>query len=228
MTFATELAHQPMAALPLFRGVPAPTVERLLARRRLVSYDAGEIIVQEGDQASTVFIVIDGAAKITKGRQAETELLIDIVGSGDAIAEYSFHPDQLYDFSAEAVTNCRLVAIELETLAAILREDTSIASVLFRIQHRHLKVLMDQVEQMKLLNAAQRVGAYLLRLTRDQQHASVVTLPYEKALIAGLLGMNPESFSRALSKLRDIGITVKGRNFHISSISKLRRLVQSV
>jgi hypothetical protein len=36
-----------------------------------------------------------------------------------------------------------------------------------------------------------------------------VTLPYDKVLIAGRLGMKPESLSRAFARLKDQGVTIR-------------------
>ena len=47
-------------------------------------------------------------------------------------------------------------------------------------------------------------------------------LPYDKRLLAGRLGMKPESLSRALGKLREIGVNDREGTITISDISELR------
>ena len=51
-------------------------------------------------------------------------------------------------------------------------------------------------------------------------------LPYEKALIANRLGMKPESLSRALTRLRPIGVTVDRDHVLINDISRLTEYVE--
>ena len=53
----------------------------------------------------------------------------------------------------------------------------------------------------------------------------MVNLPYEKALIAKRLGMTPESLSRALFKLRPLGVSVNQENVSIADVAALRRYV---
>ena len=49
----------------------------------------------------------------------------------------------------------------------------------------------------------------------------MVGLPYEKALIAARLGMKPESFSRAMARLRGLGVYVEGEQVAISDVERL-------
>lgn len=223
MTIALTHDLQAVECLPLFQGMPGRIVERLFARRHPSWYDEGEIIFQEGDPAKRFFVVLEGTVKIVRGREDGAEVLINLLGKGDTIAECAFCASDRHSFSAETVTRSRLLGIEVDAVSACLAEDPSIASVLLRMQQRHLEMMMDQLEQMKLMSAAQRVAAFMLRLARTAVGGARVKLPYEKSLIAKLLGMNPESFSRALAKLKEVGLVVEGRDVTIASIERLRR-----
>ncbi|RMF37216.1 MAG: Crp/Fnr family transcriptional regulator, partial [Alphaproteobacteria bacterium] len=49
---------------------------------------------------------------------------------------------------------------------------------------------------------------------------------YDKALIAGRLGMKPESLSRAFAKLRQKGVIVDREHAAIEEVARLRALVE--
>jgi hypothetical protein len=49
-------------------------------------------------------------------------------------------------------------------------------------------------------------------------------LPYDKTLIAGELGLTPESLSRAFAKLRSIGVTVDASQVAVRDVARLRKL----
>jgi hypothetical protein len=51
-----------------------------------------------------------------------------------------------------------------------------------------------------------------------------VRLPFDKALIASQLGMQPETLSRSLARLRAMGIAAEGNRIQISDIATLHRL----
>ena len=53
-----------------------------------------------------------------------------------------------------------------------------------------------------------------------------MTLPYDKTLIAGRLGMKPESLSRAFARLRELGVRVKQHHAAIADVGRLREYVE--
>jgi len=81
--------------------------------------------------------------------------------------------------------------------------------------------LVRQIKNLKLRTASERVGCYLLALSRRQGTPHRAVLPYEKSLIASELGMTRESFSRSLSALQAEGIAVQGETIAISDATRL-------
>ncbi|MFV0475395.1 MAG: helix-turn-helix domain-containing protein, partial [Pikeienuella sp.] len=63
-----------------------------------------------------------------------------------------------------------------------------------------------------------------IELCPEDAESAKVTLPYDKALIAGRLGMKPESLSRAFARLRDSGVRINQTSAAISSVNRLREL----
>jgi len=92
---------------------------------------------------------------------------------------------------------------------------------------QHLKFLVEHIEQIKVLDAPQRVGDFLLRLCCRREGRCIVELPYEKSLIAMRLGMKPESLSRALARLRPLGVAVEREQVTISDVGLLRRHIET-
>lgn len=59
----------------------------------------------------------------------------------------------------------------------------------------HLRVLLEQIEKLKTMTATARLADFILSLVGPQGGKAEISLPYEKRLVAGHLGMTPESFS---------------------------------
>ena len=72
---------------------------------------------------------------------------------------------------------------------------------------------------MKLLSADQRVAEFLLGICGEKTGAVTLSLPHEKSLIAKRLGMKPATFSRAIARIRDLGIEMAGNHASIRDTS---------
>ena len=88
--------------------------------------------------------------------------------------------------------------------------------------------MVDQLGELKGKTTAQRVGGFMLQLADSKNGSVVVRLPYEKRLLAGRLGMKPESLSRALIKLRQFGVRGRDDVFAIDDVGRLRDFCRGV
>ena len=132
-----------------------------------------------------------------------------------------------YPVSAEIATTARLVRIDGELLRRRIREQPDLAFSMLASASHHLKFLVEQIEQIKVLSAPQRIADFLIKLCPVREGSCTVELPYEKSLIAGRLGMKPESLSRALAKLRPLGVNVEREHVSIVDVDLLVRFVES-
>lgn len=89
-----------------------------------------------------------------------------------------------------------------------------------------LKFLVEQIEQIKVRSAPQRIADFIVRMTRVRQGPAVIELPFEKGLLANRLGMKPESLSRALQQLRARGVSVERGTVKIVDVRQLLDFVE--
>jgi len=83
--------------------------------------------------------------------------------------------------------------------------------------------LVGEIESLKTQTASQRVAHFLLRLCSTHEGKVVVSLPYDKSVISARLGIQPESLSRILSRLRKYGVTTEREQVVISDVALLER-----
>lgn len=68
-----------------------------------------------------------------------------------------------------------------------------------------------------------RLADFLLKLTPEEGDSATIELPWDKALVAARLGMQPETLSRSLAKRRRIGVETEGSRVLIRDLAGLRR-----
>ena len=116
----------------------------------------------------------------------------------------------------------RLLRISCATLLQNVRDNPQFAFSMLASTSRHLQGLVRQIEQLKTYTGAQRVARFLATLCPVEEGSCTIGLPYDKALIAGRLGMKPESLSRAFARLRNVGVRVEQSAAAITSVELLR------
>lgn len=210
----------------LLRGLSEEIRERLLKDAIRRSYAEGETIFLQGDPAKGVFIVLSGFIKLSRMTPSGTEAVVAILGRNRSFAEAMALRGTPYPVSAEAISDCTVLQIDGTRLRQLLLEDREFAIDLLASTFVHLQGLVDQIEKLKAHTGVQRVAQFLADLTDAETGSCEVRLPYNKRLIAGNLGMQPESLSRAFARLREHGVKLDASKAVIDDIATLRLLAQ--
>lgn len=211
----------------LFGAMPLEVAQSLVGNQSVRSYQKGTVLFQQGEAAASFFVVLDGWVKLFRLTPDGSEAVVGVFRRGETFAEAAIFLGGRYPVSAEVVTTSRLLRVDGETLRRRIREQPDLALSMLASSSYHLKALVEQIEQIKLLSAPQRIADFLVRLCPAREGGCTIELPYEKALIASRLGMKPESLSRALAKLRPLGVSVDRENVSITDVDLLARFVES-
>lgn len=210
----------------LLSHLPDDLADTLLERTVANSHDRGSTIFLQGEPAEYVYIVLQGWVKLFRISPNGAEAVVGVFTRGRSFGEAVAFRQDVYPVNAEAVTDCRLLQLRAAILLDMMNSRPELCTAMLASTFRHLQSLVNQVEQLKAQTGAQRVAEFLLELCPVEEGACAVTLPYDKILIAGRLGMKPESLSRAFQRLRDTGVMVKQNHAAIADVSKLREYVE--
>ncbi|RUS61000.1 Crp/Fnr family transcriptional regulator [Pseudorhodobacter sp. E13] len=206
----------------LLSGAPAESVDLLLTSARVREVDRGETIFLQGERAGAIYIVAEGWVKLFRIAPNGTEAVVGVFTKGRSFGEAVAFRNDVYPVSAEAVTTTKVIRIDAEAYLRQIRDNPEFAVSVLSATFVHLQSLVGQVEALKAQSGAQRVAEFLLELAPCPNGACEVVLPYDKVLIAGRLGMKPESLSRAFVKLREFGVTIRQNHASIADIEELR------
>lgn len=217
---------QVVKSTPLFGAMPMDVTVSLVGSSGPRRYEKGALLFQQGDPARAFFVILDGWVKIARITPEGGEAVVGVFRRGETFAEAAMFLGGRYPANAEVVAPSRLLKIDGEVLRRKIRENPDLAMCMLASASHHLKFLVEQIEQIKLLSAPQRIADFLIQQCRTRRGSCVVVLPYEKALIASRLGMKPESFSRAIGKLRRLGVTVDHEFVSIADIGTLIAFVE--
>jgi CRP/FNR family nitrogen fixation transcriptional regulator len=105
-----------------------------------------------------------------------------------------------HTFSAEAITDCKIIVIKRSALLALATTDNEVARQMWQLTARELQRAQDHV--LVLIKSAQeRVAGFLLEMADRASEGEAVELPMSRQDIADYLGLTIETVSRTLTQL---------------------------
>lgn len=195
--------------LPLFKNIPEDELGHILSQAQIRTYERGQLLFLQGEHATRLYIILNGWVKIFNGLESGEEATLQMLSSGEALMESAVLLDTSTPASAQVVEAATMLSIPSPVIREFIKRNSDFALGMLNNLSLRSQHLVRQIEQSRLKTAEERVGWFLLRLYMDQdEKKQKISLPYDKALIASYLDMRPETFSRALKKLKAKGFAV--------------------
>lgn len=206
----------------LFGRLDPAVAQDLIGDGAAIAAARGDTICRQDEPALSYFIVLAGMIKLFRRAADGSIAIISIHGPSHSFMEAEALTGATYSTNAEAVVDARVARIDAAQLRRRIAADSKLAMALLGSASMHLRMLLEQIEKLKTMKATARLADFILSLTTQDEGKAEISLPYEKRLVAGHLGMTPESFSRTLGQLRKVGVRVARDKVTIENIERLR------
>lgn len=193
----------------LFHGLSDDSLQVLLSNSHMGDFAENKQIVQQGDDPAYLYYIIEGRVRTLRYSTAGEEATIRMLKSGETFMDAVIFMGGKSPVNANAIEDSKLLMIPAETVRRHALHDPQFACNLLKIVTKHYKNAMQQIDSIVTKSPVERLGYYLLKLHIEQGSDSMdIALPFQKSTIANHLGMTPETFSRALSQIKKMGIAV--------------------
>lgn len=213
--------------IPVFSGLKPEALDVLMAQSRVINLRPGSMLFRQGEPATSFFIIVEGWIKLYRITPAGDEAVLNVFAKGQSFAEAVTFTSGCYPAMASAVTCTRLILIPADHIVDCIRKMPEIAIAMIASTSQHLHLMISRVEQLTAQSGMQRVADFLISLTPCVKGPCTIALPYDKLLIAGRLGLKPESLSRVFARLRTMGIDVRASDVVVDDAATLLDLVAS-
>ncbi len=210
----------------ILKDAPPSALDDLLRESAATEIGNHHVLFRAGDRADRIFLVLKGKVQIYRGEAAGKHAVLGVHQVGDAFGLEDAFQSGRHFATAQAVGRCRVLAVPTVAYRGAVVGNAGMAIGLVKLLSQSLVSVSDQLERIQLKPTTQRLADFLLNLTPANDANGEITLPFEKALIAAYLGMEPESLSRALKDLQAVGVSNRGRRVHIENARALREFCQ--
>ena len=205
-----------MEEMALLKGIPlfadmsleqlAPLVE-MLERR---TYRKGQVILRQGDEGDSLFVIVSGRVRIYTLSPEGHELSVMIGDPGDFFGEMAMLDGEPRSANAEAMQRTEVLLLQRRAFRHHLLAHPTAALHIIETLSQRLRRTTESAEELVSLNVPQRIARKLLELAErygvDHGDGTLIDLDLSQEAIASLVGTTRESANRALSRWREQGI----------------------
>jgi CRP-like cAMP-binding protein len=227
MTAPAPAALDIAGQVPTLHGLKPEALAILLAEASVINVRPRHVLFRQGEPAVTCFVIVDGWIKLYRVTPAGDEAVLNVLTGGESFVDAITFTSGSYAATACAVTRACVLMIPADHVVGCIREMPDIAIAMIASTSQHLHRMAQRVEQLTAQSATQRVAEFLTSLAPCTKGPCTIALPYDKSVIAGRLGLKPESLSRIFAKLRSIGVDVRASHLIVSEMARLGGLVAS-
>jgi CRP/FNR family cyclic AMP-dependent transcriptional regulator len=115
-----------LAAIPIFESLTDEDVDALAGRLETADYDAGQVIFQQGDEGSALFVIEEGAVEISYG-EGSSKVTLATLFPGKYFGELSLFDGAPRSATATAVKRSRLIRLDRDDLVEFVNASPAAA-----------------------------------------------------------------------------------------------------
>ncbi|MBA3049667.1 MAG: helix-turn-helix domain-containing protein [Alphaproteobacteria bacterium] len=207
-------------AQPIFSGVDPGIVEAFAARCRMNIYPAGTLLLKQGQRGDVLMLLVSGAVhfRCQLGARSTTLAILrepTLFSLGAIIEKTGAMAD------AFALDSVQVVSVDGVVVRELMLADARFATNLAVQLSGNVRGFVQSAVEQKLLTGPKRLANFLAQEFERQGQTTEIELPFQRQVIASLLGMTPENLSRAFDVLERHGVRNDRVRVAVESIDDL-------
>jgi CRP/FNR family cyclic AMP-dependent transcriptional regulator len=189
-----------LKSIPLFEGVPDEDLRALAARTVTRSYPKQAIIVNEGDESDSLYLILAGRVKVYLADEHGKELILAIKGPGQYFGEMVLD-EQPRSASVMTLEPAQFAILSRADFRLFLLTHAAVALQLIQNLIRMARGLNRNVRNLAMLDVYGRVARILLELAVERDGKLQIPEKLTQKDIAARVGASREMINRILRDL---------------------------
>jgi len=200
---------------PPFLGLSDQDIAALSRRAVTRAFPKNTIILNEGDQTDSLYIILSGRVKVFLANEEGKEIVLDTQGPGEYFGEMVLDEGPR-SASVMTLEPCRFQLIPKDDVKALLQSHPDFAMHLVRKLIYRGRVLTEHVKSLALQNVYGRFAKLLNEMAVPQDGKRVLQEKLSQQELANRVGASREMINRIVKDLTTGGyISVDGQRIVI-------------
>jgi len=190
-----------LSAVPLFAELNDDELSEVEFRTKLRRYRKQTVIIEAGDETSTLYLLLSGRARVYVDDDAGKTLTLRELAPGDHFGELALLGGTQRTASIVTLSDCEVRLLPGAAFQDLLVSSPRIALHVMRHLAQRVADLTDQLRDLGLLSSYQRI-AKILTESATPEDGRLITPPLTQQSLAERARCSREMVSRILSDLR--------------------------
>jgi len=150
--------------IPLFEVLEPQSRQTLASHFVLRSYPKNTVIINEGDDTNSLYIIIEGRVKVYLNDEAGKELILNIEEAGEYFGEVSLLDEGPRSASVMTLEDSQFAILKKQDFIKFLAEYPQLALSIIQGLTGRLRALTENVRSLALMDVYGRVARQLMEL----------------------------------------------------------------
>ncbi len=191
------------------------------------SYEAGEVVVRQGERVRDVHVLLDGRVVVVRATPQGREVLLALRGPGDTLGELAALDPAPREATVTALERLTSLVVPGEAFVAFLAERPVAMRAMLQLLVRRLRESDRRLVDARSQEALTRLARHLLELGARYGAASEqgleLDVPLSQQQLADWVGVSREAVSAGLRQLREQGaVATRRMRITLLDVDRLR------
>jgi CRP/FNR family cyclic AMP-dependent transcriptional regulator len=205
-----------LKSIPYFSEVPEEALEQLASSALKKSYSKNVVIINEGDEAGSLFIILSGKVQAFLSNQSGRMVTLSIQESGSFFGELSLLDGEPRSASVMALESTVCILIPRHAFQSWLHEHADAAIKIIHSLTQRIRILTESVRGLALLDVYSRLSKVLDGMAVADGETWIIAPRPSHQELANIVGSSREMVSRIMKDL--------ARGGYVSIESKVIRI----
>ncbi len=209
----------------VFNSLTQHELDFLIAGKKQLRFEPGEVIVKQKDQANFGICIREGITKVCVKGPKDKSLIVKIGTRRDFLTGGSIYGEEHYEYSIVALTPVTVCFIDSATLKGLLSMNKVFASKLMRYHSIQLQYILNKISVLTQKYVPGRVADTILYLKNEVYKSNPFDVHLSRSELADLSNMTIESFVRTIMVFKKDGIIkLENKTFEVVGEDNLVRI----
>jgi len=197
--------------IDIFSHLDSPHIERIAPIASVHRFSEKQVIYMPSDPRARLYAIVSGRVKLTQLSPEGKELVLCVLGKGDAFGELCLFCEGPHSTLATALEDTEVITIKCSDLAKFMAEDPEIVRALGKHVGDRIRTLEQKISDFVFKDVAQRLAGLLVDMASDHGKRTssgeyVIEMKITHQDLAGLIGSTRETTTMTLNQFRNKGL----------------------